>query len=154
MEKIGHINIIKFLHIILEDTGIKLIDIARKTGISKQNLSRILSGEDIKISQLILILESINMSVTEFAIAWYNHGYPAGQHLYTVDDIEEFKAEINRCKEEIKSLQKQIDLSETLIQAQKKIIDNNDHIILLQDTLRAISQPPDDKLNLNLLDNQ
>lgn len=43
----------------VKEKNVKWSTLARKTGISKQNLCRILNSNDIKISQLILIAEAL-----------------------------------------------------------------------------------------------
>jgi len=45
----------------IEENGIKLTEVARKTGISRQNLSRILDSNDIKVSQLLALSEALGV---------------------------------------------------------------------------------------------
>lgn len=48
------------------NNGIKISEIARKTGISRQNLDRIFSSNDIKMSQYYSICESLNLEPNFF----------------------------------------------------------------------------------------
>ncbi|MDF2447506.1 MAG: Cro/C1-type DNA-binding domain [Bacteroidota bacterium] len=50
----------------LDEKGISHSVLVRKTGISKQNLSRILGSDDLKISQLNEICKALNLPVTYF----------------------------------------------------------------------------------------
>ena len=50
----------------LEDRGINNSVLAKKAGLSKQNLSRVLSSNDIKLSQLLSITKALELPLTYF----------------------------------------------------------------------------------------
>ena len=50
----------------IEKKGFKLVDISKKMGISKQNFSRILNSDDLKLSQLIELCKVLEVNPTYF----------------------------------------------------------------------------------------
>lgn len=50
----------------LAENGIKQNHLAKKLGVSKQNLSRILNSDDLKVSMLIKICNVLNIKPTHF----------------------------------------------------------------------------------------
>lgn len=60
------ININARILAFLSANGLSITYLSKKTGISKQNLTRILNSSDIKISQLFLITKAIDKPITFF----------------------------------------------------------------------------------------
>jgi transcriptional regulator with XRE-family HTH domain len=89
----------------IEEKGIKLSELARKTGISAQNLSRILQAKDLKVSQLFAISEALSVPYDYF-IYYYSRQFS------TVSDclrsIKGLKEENKQMKEQIILLQNKI----------------------------------------------
>lgn len=50
----------------IDEKGIKSVDLAKKLDMSKQNLSRILNADDMKVSQLLSISKILEVSPTTF----------------------------------------------------------------------------------------
>lgn len=50
----------------IENKGFKLIDISKKIGISKQNFSRILNSDDLKVSQLLELCKVLEVNPSYF----------------------------------------------------------------------------------------
>ena len=59
-------SINKKIQVYIENKGLKLVDISKKIGISKQNFSRILKSDDLKVSQLIELCTVLEVSPTYF----------------------------------------------------------------------------------------
>lgn len=59
-------SINKKIQVYIENKGLKLVDISKKIGISKQNFSRILKSDDLKVSQLIELCAVLEVSPTYF----------------------------------------------------------------------------------------
>jgi DNA-binding Xre family transcriptional regulator len=76
----------------LEDKGINHSVLVKKTGISKQNLSRILSSDDIKFSQLIEITKALDLPLTFFI---------DGKDKVSNEEIENYKERISELEEEL-----------------------------------------------------
>lgn len=53
------------LKTLIKEKGIKITDISKKTGISRQNIERILDADDLKVSQLFNICEALKISVCD-----------------------------------------------------------------------------------------
>ena len=78
----------------IENKGLKLVDISKKMGISKQNFNRILHSDDLKISQLIELCKILEVSPTYFF---------DGSETLSNSEIEGYKKEIETLKQENKS---------------------------------------------------
>src|ERR1017187_443390 len=76
----------------LEDKGINHSVLVKKTGISKQNLSRILSADDIKLSQLIEITKALDLPLTYFI---------DGKEKISNEEIEKYKERITELEEDL-----------------------------------------------------
>ena len=83
----------------LEDKGINHSVLVKKTGISKQNLSRILSSDDIKYSQLAQITTALDLPLTYFI---------DGKEKISNEEIEGYKETIADLKEDIADKKEQI----------------------------------------------
>ena len=145
-------SIIAFLNNEIVEKERSISDIARITGISKQNLSRILKGKDIKISQLILVLDAIGYPFEYFIINWYNVFYETNAQLYGENEVAAIKGKIKNLevllkeKDEMISMMKEvtardnkiINLQEAIIEKNNMLIHNSDVIDTIVDILTKI----------------
>lgn len=84
----------------IENKGLKLVDISKKMGISKQNFSRILNSDDLKLSQLIDLCKILNVNPSYFF---------DGSESINNAEIEGYKKRISEL-EEIISNKNEIDM--------------------------------------------
>ncbi len=89
----------------IEEKGIKLSELARKTGISAQNLSRILHAKDLKVSQLFSISEALNVPYDYFIYCYARQFNTAAECLMSIKMLED---ENKQLKEQIILLQNKI----------------------------------------------
>ncbi len=89
----------------IEEKGIKLSELARKTGISAQNLSRILQAKDLKVSQLFSISEALSVPYDYFIYCYARQFSTAAECLISIKMLED---ENKQMKEQIILLQNKI----------------------------------------------
>jgi len=110
-----------------------LSQISRDTGISKQNLSRILKGKDIKISQLFGILESINYSFPRFITLWYNIGSQTKMSLLDDRELKDLNDKVAIYEKEISRLNEYIESQKTLVKSLTDLVDQSKKIEYYKD---------------------
>ncbi|HCQ30237.1 MAG TPA: hypothetical protein DIU39_08130 [Flavobacteriales bacterium] len=73
----------------IEEKGIKLSELAKKTGISAQNLSRILHAKDLKVSQLFSISDALNLPYDYFIYCYTRQFNSADECLMSIKLLED-----------------------------------------------------------------
>jgi len=154
-------NIVKHLNqVLLDEYGHKLTEIANLTGISKQNLSRIFNGDDIKFSQLIKILDACQIPFNQFISRWWNVGnVDVFNNLLILEDIERYLKIVNEFNKHMHNLKMAFDLlidqgrmltkKEISIEAYDILLKSmmtfiysqydNDEILVLEEEIRRLS---------------
>ena len=99
---------------LLKNKSITQTELAKRTGISQQNLNRLLNASDIKVSQLIEISKALGVAPTYFF---------DGSESITNAEIESYKNEIINLKTLV-NLNKRADL-ERFLQTVYEILEND-----------------------------
>jgi transcriptional regulator with XRE-family HTH domain len=89
----------------IDDHGIKLSELSKKTGISSQNLSRILHANDLKVSQLFAITEALNLPYDYFIYCYEKK----------ISNLNDCYESVKKIEEENKALKNQIILLQNKI---------------------------------------